>query len=395
MSPVATEHTIKRLQRGGTAALCLACFFTPLSTSLLGLFSILAAVAWILSGGLFDLARQFRANPSSLIALLLFCLMAAALTYSSVEPAEGFATLRKYRELLLMPVVFSILSLGSVLRQRAQLSFLAGCIVLMAISYLGYFEILDTGRYGYSIVFHITHSFFMAVLGFWAMHKAAAASWQSWKRYVWLAVCGAAIVNLFYIAPGRTGMFVFCCLTLLYLYQRLSLLKWVVAIVIFLALLFGAYQTSDNFSVRVNEAISEIVDYEPGKSRTSIGQRFDWWKVSLQLVGEKPIFGHGAGAFETAHNRAIKGSRITPTDNPHNEYLFITAQFGLIGLALFLLIIGLQLQEAKGIGVRDRQLLHGVLLALLAGSLMNSLLFDSQQGHFYLFMSGALLATGE
>ena len=395
MSPVATEHTIKRLQKGGTASLCLACFFTPLSTSLLGLFSILALAAWLLSGGFLDLPRQFRANPSSLVALLLFSLMAAALTYSPVEPAEGFATLRKYRELLLMPVVFSLLSLGSVPRQRAQFSFLAGCIVLMVISYLGYFQIFDTGRYGYSIVFHITHSFFMAVLGFWAMHKASAMSWKSFKRYAWLAVCSAAVINLFYIAPGRTGMFVFCCLTLLYLYQRLNLIKWVMAIVVFLALLIGAYQTSDNFSVRVNEAISEIAEYEPGKSRTSIGQRFDWWKVSLRLVREKPFFGHGAGSFETAHDRAIKSSRITPTDNPHNEYLFIASQFGLVGLSLFLLMFGLQLQEAKGISRRDRQLLHGVLLAILAGSLMNSLLFDSQQGHFYLFMSGALLATGE
>ena len=382
------------MQKFGTVSLCLACFFTPLSTSLLGLFSILAVAAWILSGGLLDLPRLFRANPSSLVALLLFCLMAASLSYSPIDPTEGFATLRKYRELLLMPAVFSLLSLGSIPRQRAQLSFLAGCIVLMAISYLGYFEIFDTGRYGYSIVYHITHSFFMAVLGFWAMHKAIAINWQSWKRYVWLAVSGAAIINLFYIAPGRTGMFVFFCLTLLYLYQRLSLIKWTVAIVIFLALLFGAYQTSNNFSVRFNEAINEIVDYKPGKSRTSIGQRFDWWKVSLQLVSEKPFFGHGAGSFETAHNRA-KGSRIAPTDNPHNEYLFIATQFGLVGLALFLLMIVLQLQEAKGIGIRDRQLLHGVVLALLAGSLMNSLLFDSQQGHFYLFMSGALLATGE
>jgi O-antigen ligase len=115
----------------------------------------------------------------------------------------------------------------------------------------------------------------------------------------------------------------------------------------------------------------------------------------LQLVGEKPLLGHGAGSYETAHGRATKNSRITPTDNPHNEYLFITTQFGLVGLALFLLMIALQYQEAKGVSVRNRQLLHGVVLALLAGSLMNSLLFDSQQGHFYLYMSGALLATGE
>lgn len=390
MSPVNTEHTIKRLRSVGTVSLCLACFFTPLSTSLLGLFSILAAAAWILSGGLFDLPRLFRANPSCLVALLLFCLMAAAITYSPVAPIDGLATLRKYRELLLMPVVYSLLSLGSTQRHRAQLSFLAGCIILMAISYFSYFDLLDTKRYGYSLVYHIVHSFFMAVLAYWALHKSAA---PGWRKYVWLIVCAAAVINLLYIAPGRTGMFVFCCLILLYLYQRLSLVKWALAIVLFTALLVTAYQTSDNFSGRVNEAVSEISNYKPGQSRTSIGQRFDWWTVSVRLMQEKPLFGYGTGSYESVHRKAIKNSRIAPTDNPHNEYLFIGVQFGAVGLVLFFLVIILQIQEAKGLGKKDRQLLHGVLLALLAGSIMNSLLFDSQQGHFYLFMSAALLAA--
>lgn len=318
--------------------------------------------------------------------------MGAALAYSPVDPIDGLETLRKYRELLLMPVVYSIMSVGRTQRQRAQLSFLAGCVVLMIISYLSYFELLDTKRYGYSLVYHIIHSFFMAVLAYWTLHKAAA---PGWRRYFWLIVWAAAVINLFYIAPGRTGMFVFCCLMLLYLYQRLSLIKWVVSIVVFAALLFAAYQTSDNFRIRVNEAVSEITNYTPGKSRTSIGQRFDWWTVSVQLLQEKPLLGHGTGAYESAHRKAIKNTRIAPTDNPHNEYLFIGVQFGAVGLILFILLILLQLQEAKGLTNKDRQLLHGVVLALLAGCLMNSLLFDSQQGHFYLFMSSALLATGD
>lgn len=318
--------------------------------------------------------------------------MTTAIAYSSVTAVEGFATLRKYRELLLLPVIFSLLSLSSRQRRRAQLSFVAGCIVLMAVSYLFYFDLLDGERYGYSLVYHITHSFFMAVLGYWALHRSAVAGW---RKFIWLLVFVAAITNLFYIAPGRTGMFVFCCLALLYLYQRLSLVKLAISVIVFVSLLGAAYFTSDNFSGRVDEAFSEISHYEPGQSRTSIGQRFDWWTISIQLIKAKPLFGHGTGSYEAAHGRAIQKSRITPTDNPHNEYLFLGVQFGLIGLALFILVIVLQLQEAKSIAKKDRQLLHGVLLALLAGSLMNSLLFDSQQGHFYLFMSAALLAGSD
>ena len=106
--------------------------------------------------------------------------MAVAISYSSVTTVDGFSTLRKYRELLLLPVIFSLLSLSSQQRRRAQFSFVAGCIVLMAVSYLFYFDLLDGERYGYSLVYHITHSFFMAVLGYWALHRSALKGWHKY-----------------------------------------------------------------------------------------------------------------------------------------------------------------------------------------------------------------------
>lgn len=392
MSPAHSENVVRKVEKAGAAFICLACFFTPLSTSLLGIFSILAVAAWLLSGGLLDLPRVFRATPSTLTAALLFGLMAIGLTYSPVSTEKGFATLWKYRELLLMPVVFSLLGHGVKQRSAAQNSFLAGCIVLMAVSYLIFFGIIDENRYGYSLVFHITHSFFMAILGFWGLHLSTSSGSPGFLRMGWGIISLAAVINLFYVAPGRTGMFIFCCLVVLFLYQRLSLARWMAGVLVCLMLLAGAYYTSDNLSGRVQEAIDEISHYQKGQSRTSIGQRFDWWMVSLELIAEKPILGHGTGSYQTSHLRKTGGTRITPTDNPHNEFLFLAVQCGLAGLALFFLVVALQLQESKNIGRNNRQLLQGVILALLAGSLMNSLLFDSQQGHFYLFMSGALLA---
>jgi O-antigen ligase len=291
-----------------------------------------------------------------------------------------------------MPVIFSLLSQSAKQRNTAQNAFLAGCIALMAVSYLIFWGIIDENRYGYSLVFHITHSFFMAVLGFWALHRSTASGSSGLNRCGWGIIALAAVINLFYIAPGRTGMFIFCCLVALFLYQRMSLARWTAGIIVCAALLAGAYYTSDNLSNRVQQAVDEISHYQKGQSRTSIGQRFDWWIVSLELIAEKPILGHGTGSYQPSHLKKTKGTRISSTDNPHNEFLFLAVQCGLAGLALFLLMIALQLQEAKNISRNNRQLLQGVILALLAGSLMNSLLFDSQQGHFYLFMSAALLA---
>ncbi len=390
MSPAPTSNVAQKAEKAAAVCLCLACFFTPLSTSLLGIFSVLAAIAWLMTGGLLDLPRVFKSNPSTLTAVLLFLMLAASLTYTPVPVLDGLLVLRKYRELLLMPVAFSLLSTAGKYRTSAQNCFLGGCVTLMLISYLIFFGFLSEDRYGHSLVFHITHSFFMAILGYWTLHRAAAPGRYRY-RIMSALLSLAAVINLFYVAPGRTGMFIFCCLILLFLYQRLSLGKWLLGIVVFILLLAGTYQTSENFSGRVDEALNEIVHYNQGRSRTSIGQRFDWWTAGIDLFVEKPILGHGVGSYAVVHRRATSGTAIKATDNPHNEYIFLAVQLGIVGLILFLLMFLLQIQESKSIGRTDRQILHGVLLAMLAGCLMNSLLFDSQQGHFYLLMSAALL----
>ncbi|MBE0583417.1 MAG: O-antigen ligase family protein [Desulfofustis sp.] len=383
------KHQPQRIEEIATIFVCLGCFFTPLSTSLLGLFSLLAALCWLATGKFLHLARDCRNHPALFFSLLLFGFMCLAVSYSPADLSQALDTLKKYRELLFLPIMVSLLSVSSQARERAELSFLAGCIVLMLLSYAMALEIIPHLRYGHSIVFHITHSFFMSILAFWSLHLAFT---RGRRRPVWLFIFFAATVNLFYIAPGRTGMFVFVFLMVLFCWQRLSLLKAFVGFLLLCLATIAFYVTSDNFSGRIGEVINEIQTYEPGQSRTSIGQRFDWWMVSGSLIAEKPIFGHGTGAFLAAQQQSSRHASIKLTDNPHNEFLFLTVQFGLVGLALFIAVCFCQLREGSFLPMEKRFLLQGVVGALLAGSLMNSLLFDSQQGHFYLFMSAALLA---
>jgi len=380
-----------KLRAAGPFFVLLACFFTPLSTSLLSIFSLLAVGTWLLSGGLTDLPRVLRDHPPTIFALLLFSFMCIAMVYSPAEPVQALDTIRKYRELLFLPVIISLLSISSSYPEMAENSFVTGCIVLMLISYGIAFNIIPGQRYGHSIVFHITHNFFMAILAFWALHRSVDSQQY---RYLWIFIFLAATVNIFYVAPGRTGMLVFLCLMFLFLYQRLSILKLIIGVVLLIGTVFLTYYSSDNFSSRIDEGILEIQNYKSGESRTSIGQRFDWWKTSAILIKEKPILGHGPGSFPIVHQQLTENSAITQTDNPHNEFLFLTVQFGLLGLLLFGALVLAQLIGYRHIPERKRWLLQGVILALLSGSLINSLLFDSQQGHFYLFMS-AVLMTGQ
>jgi O-antigen ligase len=387
---VFNHNTSRHIMKLGCFALCLAVFCTPLSTSLMGTFSALAVFCWLLSGRFLSLINLLKRYPAALISLLFFLYMCAAITYSPAELGEALSILKKYRELLLLPICVSMFSFSSKYRELAEYSFFTGCLVLMAVSYCITLGILPEQRYGHSIVFHITHNFFMAVLSFWSLHYACASSRYRW---LWLSVFFLSILNIFYIAPGRTGMLVFICLMILFIFQRLSLKKCLAALLLFCAAIIAIYCTSDNFSGRIKEVISEIEHYQPGKSRTSIGQRFDWYRTGIMLVIERPLWGHGTGSYPYVQKNAEADSKITETDNPHNEFLFLTIQFGLVGLMLFFLLLAVQLFCARSLPAPKKMLLQGVILAIVSGSLVNSLLFDSQQGHFYLFMSAALMSA--
>ena len=374
----------------GCYALCFACFCTPLSTSLTGTFSALAVFCWIVSGRFLTIVDELLKFPAALVALLFFTYMCFAIIYSPAGLLEGLNIVKKYRELFLLPICIAMFSLSPKYRELGEYAFFTGCIVLMAVSYTMSLGILPEQRYGHSIVFHITHNFFMAVLSFWSLHYAFASLRYRW---LWATLFLLCVINIFYIAPGRTGMLVFSCLMILFIFQRLSVKKALAGLLLFCMALTAVYHTSDNFSGRIGEVISEIEQYQPGKSRTSIGQRFDWYRSGILLIKEKPIWGHGTGSYPYIQKSGAADSGIKETDNPHNEFLFLTIQFGLVGLLFFVVLLATQLFCARSIPAGKQMLLQGVILAIVSGSMVNSLLFDSQQGHFYLFMSAALMSA--
>jgi O-antigen ligase len=377
------------LHSGALFFFVLACFFTPFSTSLMGAASVIAFVCWIFSGQIGTAPKLVRNNAPLALAVLLFFLLAAGVFYSPATLADGLAVLKKYRELLFLVMAFALACTSKKTARYALFAFIIGSILLLTLSYAMYFHLIPMEKYGNSNVYHITHSFFMAFLAFWALQFLLG---QSQYRFLWLPVLIATLFNLFYIAPGRTGMLVFLVLLILTLYQRLRVWVFMVAVMITLACIYGAYKTSHNFSSRVDAAVEEIQKYKATSSRTSLGQRFDWWHNSVQLIQERPLFGHGTGSFAIEQQRIIKGTATKPTDNPHSEYLFIGVQSGIVGLMLYVFLLLMLFYDAGKLSSPASFLLQGVVIAMACGCLMNSFLFDSHQGHFFAFLAGILLA---
>jgi len=379
-----------RLNKAGMYSIVACCFFMPLSTTLMGAFGALVLLFWIVSGRITKLPQLIRQSPLTAVSTIMIVLFVVGMIYSPAPWDEIIDVFKKYRELFFIPAIMCLmLDDGKQLDEIAVTAFFTGCIILLVVSYAMALGLIPSARYGNSLTFHITHSFFMAILAFWAAHKTFDA-----KKYkaAWVFLLAAVIGNIIYIAPGRTGMLTFFFLSILFIWQRFSWKKQVIGFAI-VALLCGvAFASSSNIQNRLDEALHDIQSYQLGKSRSSLGMRFDWWYDCLQLIREKPILGHGTGSFTMEHDRLIKGTDIEPTDNPHNEYLFIAVQVGGLGLFAFLALFVTGWQGSLHQPLEKRRLAQGVIVSMMAGCLMNSFLFDSHQGHYFAFLTALLCA---
>ncbi len=378
--------------RGAIYSLIATCLVLPVATSLLSIFSLLTILLWILSGRAIELPGIVKNNPIVSLATGLLILFIIGLSYSSAEFSESIGYLKKYRELLFFPVIITLLKNDKLAQSRCESAFLLGCIVLLTNSYCMFLGIIPSARYGNSILYHITHNFFISILTFYAAHKIFEAP-RPRGKVLWASLFILSVVNMFYIAPGRTGMLVFLFLMILFFMQRLSLIKQLVCLTILTAMLTIAFQTSDNFSSRSKVAVQEVQNYEYGASRTSLGMRFDWWINSLALMKEKPLLGHGTGSFITEHDRYIKGTKMMKTDNPHNEFLLVGVQLGGIGLVLISALFVTQLVLSFRLSKPARLYSQGVLMAMLIGCTLNSFLFDTHQGHFWAILSAIYFSS--
>lgn len=385
-----TEKYKQVLSQAGTFAVIAACFSIPLSTSLMALTTGLVLFFWILSGKFLLLPKILKTSPTALIATGLFLLFLLGILYSSADLTTAAETLKKYRELIFFPVILSFLLDNPRARKGAEIAFISGCLLLLAASFGMALSILPPHKFGNSLIHHIPHSYFMAILSFWTIHRIMEPGPQ---RFVWLCVLPAIVLNFLFIAPGRTGMFLFLCLMVLFCIQKLTLKVQAIALVLLFALATTSYFVSDHVASRVNAAVSEIQKFEQGKSRTSLGNRFNWYLNSIDLIEEKPLLGHGTGSFEHEQRKIIKGTKVLPTNNPHNDYFFIGVQLGLSGLLLFVLLLLSQLNHSLRLPPPQRWLLQGITLAMAAGCLMNSMLYDSLEGHSFVFVSSIFLAT--
>ena len=156
-----------------------------------------------------------------------------------------------------------------------------------------------------------------------------------------------------FITGGRAGQVAFFAMLVVLIIQILDKQRIKSLITIFIVIpgiFFTAYQASDLFQKRVNLAFNQALEYQPG-SNNSIGYRITYALNSWELIKENPIIGVGTGDFPVEYKKInqIKtpimfSMGLPTTTNPHNMYILIFSQLGVIGLISMLSIFYFQIK---------------------------------------------------
>ncbi|MGR9087792.1 MAG: O-antigen ligase family protein, partial [Gammaproteobacteria bacterium] len=344
-------------------------------------FSGLLGLLWLFSGRIRTLPATVRRHPAAAWSLLLLLTLLIGCGYGDTAQEEAVSVLKKYRELFFIPVLIPFFS-SARYRVRAWTAVMAASVLSLLISYFMYFGFFNAASIqDPSLKSRITHSILMAYFAFFCLHRAVDN-----PRFVWgySLLAAAAIINLFFIVEGRTGQLIFLVLVFLFGFQRFALKGRMATMLVMVAGL-GLFMMYSNKAERINEGVSNTQEYlqDRGEKKvSSMGQRYTFWKYSIQLIAEKPIFGHGTGSFAREYQRIAEGERFL-AQHPHNEFLFIGAQLGVLGLISYLGFLISQFYESRRLPMREKWLLQGLLAALVITSLFNSTFYVHTEGHWF------------
>jgi O-antigen ligase len=146
---------------------------------------------------------------------------------------------------------------------------------------------------------------------------------------------------LFFLTWSRAGFVAFIVYLALLLALSLvnkrifvNLKKYLTFVVLILVLTFSMAYSLNKLSPYSYD-IAKRVNSEDVASKESLNNRFDFYSASLKLIKDKPFFGFGSGSFQYVYPR-YQTQLLALSDHPHNIFLKIMVENGLISGLLFL-----------------------------------------------------------
>ena len=356
----------------------------PISTAATNGLTFLIFLIWLFNGNLrLVILKQ---QPVALWSMSLFFLMIIGFLYTSSSWKESINIFFKYQELFLLPL-FMIAFSQLKNKKYAWFALLVSIVITLIVSYFYFLGVPISGKAtsnAPAFKNYITQSIMMV---FAAYILILFAFLNQKYRYPALFLAILALFDTLFLSFGRTGYILFFILMLLLLWQLFKIRGLISGAVLAVIIAIGLYHFSPTLQHRLIVGFNDIEKYEQGHpENTSLGIRLEYYKYSWKLFQQSPLFGTGTGSFEKEY------TKIAPrlTSNPHNEYLLIGTQWGLIGIILFVGMLLSLWKMAKFLPLFEGYVAQGLALTMASICLVNSALLDFTEAHLFAWLVGLL-----
>ena len=370
----------------------------PLTVSGANIIIVIICVIWLLSGSYRAKFNQIMSSKLIITSLLFYCLHVVGMLWTE-DIQWGLHILHKmWYFLLLLPILFNIVQRKYI--KYYVISFLLAIALTEIVSYLVWFEIVApfknaTVQNPTPFMSHISYNPILAFAIYLVAHEVffnKKLSNLMFSFYSFFAI--SMTINMF-ITGGRAGHVAFFVMLVILIFQvldRQRIKSMCVILLVIPGIFIASYQTSGLFKERVDLGVKEISEYSE-KNWTSVGIRINFAVNSWQVIKKNPLIGIGTGDFpnEYKKNNQINSPWLPNTTNPHNMYILVLTQIGLLGLVSMLAIFYYQIKlsfNSQNKLIRDAGLTMPILFLVLMFS--DSYLL----GHFttlmYVFFSSFL-----
>lgn len=371
----------------------------PVSIALDNIFLGIVLLAWFAGLQYRDKLLLVWNNPVYRAALLLFALLTIGTLYGRPGPGDAKLFLLKYLDLTLIAVLGWFFVKAST-REQGLRTLACGLALVLLVSCALKIGLIPPnpwlrGTAESPVVFklRLTQNILTAFSGFLFAWLLCSARTRAGK-IGWGLMGALAVANIMLMVEGATGYIVGVTLLLLFGWQRARFRGIVITIcsalcvVTLLSLIPGPFQT------RVQQIIHELRHERADRpATTSTGFRLEFYRNTLTLIQKQPVLGYGTGGFPAAYAELVKGSGQQLSRNPHNEFMLITVQIGVIGLAALFWLFWLQWHLAPELPTPlERGVAQGLVVMMGIVCMLNSALLDHTEGLLYAWLSALLYA---
>lgn len=370
----------------------------PLSIAVANLIIGLISVCWLLDGQMKKKLNEIRHNKWMLSIIFLLVLYCFGMLWGANH--QNALWVFKKLSLLLVFIVYGTLKLKKSALKFGTLLFLfstlLSAIVAILINYQvilplhNYLSIVSANR---DISAFTLYNYHTILLAFSSLICFFLVSEKKSKYTFGLILCFLIYSFSIFTESGRAGQLIFTLLFGLYsmyYFKKRRLLS--IGLIGFLILCnYSAYNESEVFKNRFDNA-SEILQTEIISSDTTELQkskkniRTVFLKEGINYIKKKPILGYGTGSFGTIFNRDIhSGHDYYVNTTPHNTYLFIWFEVGILGLLILLVMFYFQIKSLSKLNYRfDRILLTiGFMIIMLFDSYLFIFIMSVFYSYFF------------